>query len=59
MVGNTFDDAASAQGLLNFFISGVNCGALTEEEVLATGITMEELHARSFLEIVENRTDST
>ena len=56
MVGNTFDDAASAQGLLNFFIAGVNCGALTEEEVLATGITMEELHARSFLKIVENRT---
>ncbi|MCY4533164.1 MAG: phosphoenolpyruvate kinase, partial [Gammaproteobacteria bacterium] len=58
MVGNTFDDAASAQGLLNFFIAGVNCGALTEEEVLSTGITMEELHARSFLKIVENRTHS-
>lgn len=55
MVGNTFDDAASAQGLLNFFISGINCGALTEDEALATGITIEELHERSFLKIVANR----
>ncbi len=55
LVGNTFDDAASAQGLLNFFISGINCGALTEDEALATGITLDELHGRSFLKIVENR----
>jgi citrate lyase beta subunit len=57
MVGNTFDDAASAQGLLNFFISGINCGALTENEALATGITLGELHERSFLKIVANRTN--
>jgi citrate lyase beta subunit len=55
MVGNTFDDAASAQGLLNFFASGISCGAFTEDEVLGTGITMEELHGRSFQAIVENR----
>jgi citrate lyase beta subunit len=55
LVGNTFDDAASAQGLLNFFISGINCGALTEDEALATGITLDELQGRSFLKIVANR----
>ena len=55
MVGNTFDDAASAQGLLNFFVNGINCGALHEDEALSTGITLEELHGRSFQKIVENR----
>ncbi|MBT4162770.1 MAG: phosphoenolpyruvate kinase [Gammaproteobacteria bacterium] len=55
MVGNTFDDAASAQGLLNFFVNGINCGALKEVEALETGITLEELHGRSFQQIVENR----
>lgn len=58
MVGNTFDDAASAQGLLNFFVNGINCGALKEEEALATGITLEELHGRSFQQIVINRMNS-
>ena len=58
MVGNTFDDAASAQGLLNFFVNGINCGALTEAEALETGITVEELHGRSFQQIVENRMKS-
>jgi citrate lyase beta subunit len=56
MVGNVFDDAATGQGLLNFFLSGIGCGAITEAEALATGITMEELHSRSFLKIVANRT---
>ena len=55
LVGNTFDDAATGQGLLNFFLRGLACGALTEEEVLATGITMEELRGRSFVRIVKNR----
>jgi citrate lyase beta subunit len=55
MVGNTFDDAATGQGLVNFFVSGLNCGALTHEEVTAAGITLAELESRSFLTIVENR----
>lgn len=58
LVGNTFDDAATGQGLVNFFVSGLNCGALTEDEVAATGITLEELRSRSFLQIVENRKQS-
>ena len=56
LVGNTFDDAATGQGLLNFFLRGIACGAITEEEALATGITLEELRSRSFVQIVANRT---
>lgn len=55
LVGNTFDDAATGQGLLNFFLRGMACGAITEQEVLATGITLEELRSRSFVQIVNNR----
>lgn len=53
--GNVFDDAATGQGLLNFFLRGIACGALTEQEALATGITIDELHGRSFVRIVQNR----
>lgn len=55
LVGNTFDDAATGQGLLNFFLRGIACGAITEEEATATGITMAELRSRSFVQIVANR----
>ncbi|MDX1693392.1 MAG: hypothetical protein R3208_06485 [Ketobacteraceae bacterium] len=55
LVGNTFDDAATGQGLLNFFLRGIACGAITEEEAMATGITMDELRSRSFVHIVNNR----
>ncbi len=55
LVGNTFDDAATGQGLLNYFLRGIACGALTEAEVLATGVTLEELQGRSFGKIVANR----
>ncbi len=58
LVGNTFDDAATGQGLLNFFLRGMACGALTESEVLETGITLAELHSRSFVQIVANRTQA-
>ena len=56
LIGNTFDDAATGQGLLNFFLRGIACGAITEEEALATGITLDELRGRSFVKIVNNRT---
>ncbi|WP_394826720.1 DUF6986 family protein [Pendulispora albinea] len=55
MVGNVFDDAATGQGLLNFFLRARNCGAVTLDEVQATGLTLEELEGRSFLRIVEAR----
>lgn len=54
--GNQFDDAASAQGLLNYFIRAVSCGALTEKEVVeATTLTFEELKSASFVQIMKNR----
>ena len=55
LVGDVFDDAATGQGLLNFFLRGINCGAITEDEALATGLTLEELRGRSFIKIVQNR----
>ena len=55
LVGNTFDDAATGQGLLNYFLRGLGCGAIDEAQVTATGITVAELHGRSFARIVANR----
>ncbi len=55
LAGSVFDDAATGQGLLNFFLRGVGCGAITEVEALATGLTMEELATRSFTRILEGR----
>jgi hypothetical protein len=55
LVGDVFDDAATGQGLLNFFLRGLSCGALTEEEALATGLTLEELRSKSFVKVLENR----
>ena len=53
--GGVFDDAATAQGLLTFFIQGLRRQAITEEQVRATGLTVDEIRMRSFLEIVKKR----
>jgi len=56
LVGDVFDDAATGQGLLNYFLRAINCGAITEAEALSmSGLTLEELHSRSFLRILNNR----
>jgi hypothetical protein len=55
LVGEVFDDAATGQGLLNFFLRGLLCGALTPEEASRTGLTVEEIRSRSFLAILEGR----
>jgi citrate lyase beta subunit len=55
LVGDVFDDAATGQGLLNYFIRGINSGALTEDEALATGLTLDELRSRSFVKILAGR----
>jgi hypothetical protein len=55
-VGQVFDDAAMAQGLLNYFEQAVNCGALTADEVEAlTGISAAELRGGSFVKILSQR----
>ena len=59
MVGDVFDDAATGQGLLNYFLRAINCGAITEEEATRrTGLTVDELRTRSFLRILEGRRGS-
>jgi citrate lyase beta subunit len=55
LVGDVFDDVATGQGLLTFLLRGVNCGAFTEQEASASGLTIEELRGRSFLKILANR----
>jgi citrate lyase beta subunit len=55
LVGDIFDDAATGQGLLNYFLRGVSCGAITAEEARATSLTLEELRTRSFLAILQGR----
>jgi len=56
LVGDVFDDAATGQGLLNYFLRAINCGAITEDEAVSrTGLTIPELHTRSFLTILEGR----
>jgi citrate lyase beta subunit len=56
LVGDVFDDAATGQGLLNFFLRGLNSGAITEAEALGmTGLTADEFRGRSFVKIMRNR----
>ena len=55
LTGDIFDDAATGQGLLNFFLKAMNCGAITEEEATATGLTLEEIRSRSFYKILRGK----
>jgi citrate lyase beta subunit len=59
LVGEVFDDAATGQGLLNYFLRAMNCGAVREEEVEAlSGLTLDELRSASFVKIVKGRRGS-
>jgi hypothetical protein len=56
LVGEVFDDAATGQGLLNYFLRAINCGAITAAEAQAqTGLTPEELRSASFVKILDGR----
>jgi citrate lyase beta subunit len=56
LVGDVFDDAATGQGLLNYFLRAINSGAITEDGATTrTGLTVDELRSRSFLRILEGR----
>jgi citrate lyase beta subunit len=56
LVGDVFDDAATGQGLLNYFLRAMNCGAITEREAMEmSGLTLAELRSRSFARILESR----
>jgi citrate lyase beta subunit len=56
LVGEVFDDAATGQGLLNYFLRAMNCGAITEREAVEkSGLTLDELRSRSFSAIMAAR----
>jgi len=49
LTGNTFDDAASANGLLNFFRLGLDCGAFSDAEIKkATSLSASQIKTKSF-----------
>jgi citrate lyase beta subunit len=59
LVGDVFDDAATGQGLLNYFLRATNCGAITEDEATRlSGLTPEELRSGSFVKILNGRQTS-
>jgi hypothetical protein len=56
LIGDIFDDAATGQGLLNFFLRAINCGAISAEEAhQRTSLTLDELRSGSFLKILKGR----
>ena len=55
LVGDIFDDAATGQGLLNYFLRGIACGAVTEQEALSTGLSVDEIRGKSFVKIMAAR----
>src|SRR4029077_2034753 len=56
LAGGVFDDAATGQGLLNYFLRSMNCGAISEQEAVdMSGLTVSELRGRSFVKILKNR----
>jgi citrate lyase beta subunit len=59
LVGDVFDDAATGQGLLNYFLRGIACGAVTEQEALATGLSLDEIRSKSFVKIMAARRANT
>lgn len=59
LLGDVFDDAATGQGLLNFFLRGISCGAISEAEALKTGLILDDFRGRSFLKILDRMTEKT
>ncbi|MGH7726079.1 MAG: DUF6986 family protein [Candidatus Eiseniibacteriota bacterium] len=56
LVGDVFDDAATGQGLLNYFLRAINCGAIDEAEASRRSeLSLEELRSRSFVRILAGR----
>ena len=56
LVGDVLVDAATGQGLLNYFLRAINCGAITEAEAVElSGLTLPELRSASFVMILKNR----
>jgi citrate lyase beta subunit len=55
LVGDVFDDAATGQGLLNYFLRALSAGAIALADVEKTGLTADEVRGKSFVRILEAR----
>jgi hypothetical protein len=55
LVGDVFDDAATGQGLLNYFLRALNSGAIDAGDLGQTGLTRDEVALRSFAKILATR----
>jgi hypothetical protein len=55
LVGDVFDDAATGQGLLNYFLRALNCGAIDLSDIEQTGLLAAEVELRSFAKILAAR----
>jgi hypothetical protein len=55
-VRGVFDDAATGQGLLNYFTRALSCGAIGESEARErTGLSADQLRSGSFATILNSR----
>jgi citrate lyase beta subunit len=55
-IGAIFDDAATGEGLLNFFVRAVDCGAISADRLPElAGLSKAELETGSFARILEMR----
>ncbi|NQW44170.1 MAG: phosphoenolpyruvate kinase [Deltaproteobacteria bacterium] len=48
LLGDVFDDAATGQGLLNFFLRALSCGAINSEEALKTGLSIKQIQSKKY-----------
>jgi len=56
LVGDVFDDAATGQGLLNYFLRAIHSGAIAEARAVElSGLTADEIRGRSFVAILGAR----
>jgi citrate lyase beta subunit len=55
LVGDVFDDAATGQGLINYFLRGLSSGCVSLEELETTGLSQAEVETRSFVKILAGR----
>ncbi|MBX7056161.1 MAG: hypothetical protein K1X36_14510 [Pyrinomonadaceae bacterium] len=54
LVGDQFDDAATGQGLLLYFVRAVNCGAISPDYAARlTGLSIEQLRSASFADLIK------
>ena len=54
LVGNVFDDAATGQGLVNYFLKSYNCGAINKADLTKIGLRLQDLESHNFSAIIKN-----